>query len=67
MVGVGWCVLGEPDEYDGTNYDVLTPFVIYDQCLNRFIEVEDQLPLKNIGKVKIAKETINDGNNPNLV
>ena len=50
--GGGWCVLGEPVEYDGTNDDVLTPFVINDECLITLIEMADQPPLKNIKKVK---------------
>ena len=51
----GWCVLGEPAEYDGTNDDVLTPFVINDDCLIPLIEMEDQPPLKNIKRVKKHK------------
>ena len=65
--GGGWYILGEPDKYDGTNDDVLTPFtfVINDQCLMCLIEKEDQPPLKNIKKVKGTKQTMDDNDNPN--
>ena len=53
--GGGWCVLGEPAEYDGTNDGVLTLFVINDQCLICLIKIEHQPPLKNIKKVKKYK------------
>ena len=65
--GGGWCGLGEPAEYDGTNDDVLTPFVINDECLITLIEMADQPPLKNIKKVKNTKTTLDDDNSPNSV
>ena len=65
--GGGWCILGEPAEYDGTNDDVLTPFVINNECLIPLIEMEDQPPLKNIKKVQNTKETLDTDNSPNSV
>ena len=65
--GGGWCVLGEPEEYDGTNDDVLTPFVINDECLIPLVKTEDQPSLKNIKKVKNTKVTLDDDNSPNSV
>ena len=63
----GWCVLGEPTEYDSINDDVLTPSVINDECLIPLIEMEDQPPLKNIKKVQNTKETLDNDNSPNSV
>ena len=65
--GGGWCVLGKPAEYDGTNDDVLTPFVINNECFIPLIEMEDQPPLKNIKKVQNTKETLDTDNSPNSV
>ena len=65
--GGWWCFLGEPAEYDGTNDNVLTPFVIINECLIPLIEMEDQPPLKNIKKVQNTKETLDTDNSPNSV
>ena len=65
--GTGWYILGEPAEYDGTNDDALTPFVINTECLIPLIEMEDQPPLKNIKKVQNTKETLDTDNSPNSV
>ena len=49
------CVLGEPAEYDGTNDDVLQPFLINEECLIPLIEAAEQPPLLNIEKVSNEK------------
>ena len=41
--GGGWFVFVEPVEYDGTNDDVLTPFVIKYQCPSVFISLRWKL------------------------
>ena len=53
--GGGWCVLGEPAEYDGTNDDVMQPFMINQECLIPLIEAEEQPPLLNIEKITNEK------------
>ena len=58
--GGGWCVLGEPAEYDGTNDDVLQPFLINEECLIPLIEAAEQRPLLNIKKVSNEKLGDND-------
>ena len=58
--GGGWCVLGEPAEYDGTNDDVLQPFLINEECLIPLIEAAEQPPLLNIEKVSNEKLGDND-------
>ena len=60
--GGDWCVLGEPAEYDGTNDDVLQPFLINLECLIPLIEAEEQPPLLNTEKVKNEKIVDDDSN-----
>ena len=52
-------------EYDGTNDDALTSFVVSDQCLIHPIEVEDWPPMKKVKKVENTKHNVEDDNNPN--
>ena len=59
--GGGWCVVGEPADYDGTNDDVLQPFLINQECLIPLIEAEEQPPLLNIEKVTNEKLGADDG------
>ena len=56
----GWCVLGEPAEYDATNDDMLQPFLINEECLIPLIEAAEQPPLLNIKKVSNEKLGDND-------
>ena len=52
--GGGWCVICEPPEYDGTNENILE---FYQLRWDGFIDMimrEDQPPLLNIKKVKLA-------------
>jgi hypothetical protein len=49
--GGGWCVVGEPANFDGTNEEVLQDFIINETCLIPLIMAHEQAPLLNIEMV----------------
>ena len=49
--GGGWCVMGMPPEYDGSNDDVLQPYLI-NQNLVDMIEATEQPSENNITMIR---------------
>ena len=65
--GGGWCVIGEPREYNDENEDVLQPFLISKERIPPLIAKSDQPPLLNVevvvnGKVNDADDESTHGN-----
>ena len=64
--GGGWCVVGEPPEYDGHNDDVLQKTLINGDCLVVFISQAEQPPLLNVEMIqndKTGSENSSTGGN----
>ena len=58
--GGGWCVIGEPREYNGENDVILQSFLISKELIHSLIAKADQPPLLNVDLVVNGKDNNTD-------